>query len=341
MKVVIVGAGATGGFLGAKLARAGADVALVARGAHLAAMRTHGVRVIGPQPEQEFVSFPRCTDVETVVSEADVVFLTVKAHSLPDLAPRIGPLLQPDTAVVTAQNGVPWWYFFNHGGALDGMRLRSVDPNGAVAAAIDVRQVIGCVVYPATRLDEPGVIQHIEGTRFSIGELDGSRSERCQRIATLLGQAGLKCPVRTRIRHELWLKLLGNAVLNPLSALTRCTLQQILQDASGRAVAAAAMGEADRVARELGVDLEISVEQRLAGAESVGDHKTSMLQDLETGRPLEIDALLGAVIEIGERLGLELPHLRTLYACTTLLARQQASGLRSQRVELLHTPAHA
>ena len=317
MKFVIVGAGATGGFLGARLARANEDVTLVARGQHLAAMRENGVRVIGDG--EDFVAHPACTDDLSVVGNADVVFLTVKAHALTDLAPRLGPLLGPETAVVTAQNGIPWWYFDGFEGPLAGTHLHTADPSGAIAKSIESRRVIGCVVYPATQLVAPGVIEHLEGTRFSIGEPDGSKTERCQAIAAALVRAGLKSPIRTRIRHDLWLKLLGNVAFNPISALTRATLVDIATHPETRATARAVMEEADRVARALGVELEIGVDQRLAGAERVGAHKTSMLQDVETCRPLEVEALLGTVVEIGGLLGLELPHLRTIYACTQLL----------------------
>ena len=325
MKLAIVGAGATGGFLGGMLARAGEDVTLVARAAHLAAMRVHGVRIISSQ--EEIVAFPHCTDDLSAVADADFVLLTVKAHSLPQLAPRIGPLLAPKAAVVSAQNGLPWWYFSKHGGPLapgeqtffvqrqrHGKRMGF--PGGAKDRAVRIAR------NTRNRFrDAPG--------GFSIGELDGTRSERCQALSAMLTRAGLKCPVRTRIRHELWLKLLGNAVLNPISALTRATLEDITRDGHTRSVAAAAMREADSVARAVGVDLEISVEQRLEGASQVGAHKTSMLQDLESGRPLEVDAVLGAVVEIGDLLGLDLPHLRTLYACTTLLASVGATGCRN------------
>jgi len=317
MKFVIVGAGATGGFLGARLARANEDVTLVARGQHLAAMRENGVRVIGDG--EDFVAHPACTDDLSVVGGADVVFLTVKAHALTDLAPRLGPLLGPETAVVTAQNGIPWWYFDRFEGSLAGTHLHTADPSGAIAKSIESRRVIGCVVYPATQLVAPGVIEHLEGTRFSIGEPDGSKTERCQAIAAALVRAGLKSPIRTRIRHDLWLKLLGNVAFNPISALTRATLVDIATHPETRATARAVMEEADSVARALGVELEIGVDQRMAGAERVGAHKTSMLQDVETCRPLEVEALLGTVVEIGELLGLELPHLRTIYACTQLL----------------------
>jgi 2-dehydropantoate 2-reductase len=317
MKFVVLGAGATGGFLGARLARADEDVTLIARGPHLEAMRSNGIRVVGNG--DDFVARPACTDDMAVVSTADVVFLTVKAHALPDLAPQLGPLLGANTAVVTAQNGIPWWYFDSTEGVLAGTQLHTADPRGAIARSIETRRVIACIVYPATQMLEPGVIQHIEGTRFSIGEPDGTRSERCLAIAAALVRAGLKCPVRTRIRPELWLKLLGNVAFNPISALTRATLVDIATQPETRSTARAVMEEADSVARALGIELEIGVDQRLAGAEKVGAHKTSMLQDVESGRPLEVDALLGTVVEIGDLLGLDLPHLRTLYACTQLL----------------------
>ncbi|MGI9149734.1 MAG: 2-dehydropantoate 2-reductase [Chloroflexota bacterium] len=317
MRFVIVGAGATGGFLGARLAGADQDVTLIARGPHLEAMRANGLRVIGGG--DDFVAHPACTDDLSVVGSADVVFLTVKAHALTALAPRLGPLLGPDTAVVTAQNGIPWWYFDNDESRLAGTCLRSADPGAVIATSIETRRVIGCVVYPATQLVAPGVIEHLEGTRFSIGEPDGSKTPRCHAIAAALVAAGLKCPIRTRIRHDLWLKLLGNVAFNPISALTRATLVDIATHPQTRAVARAVMEEADSVARALGVKLEIGIDTRLTGAEQVGAHRTSMLQDVETGRPLEVEALLGTVVEIGELLHLELPHLRTIYACTQLL----------------------
>ncbi|MGH7398551.1 MAG: ketopantoate reductase family protein [Candidatus Rokuibacteriota bacterium] len=324
MKIVIVGAGATGAFLGARMARGGVDVTLVARGAHLAAMREQGVQV--RDVEGGFVAHPPCTDDLSVVTGADAVILTLKAHSLPEIAPRLGPLLGPETAVVTAQNGIPWWYFERHGGRLEGTRLRTVDPGGVIAAHLDARRVVGCVVYPATSLIAPGVIEHVEGTRLSLGELDGTTTDRCRAIAAALIKGGLKAPIRPRIRDEIWLKLLGNVCFNPLSALTRATMAQIAIDPGMRAVAHAVMEETDRVARALGIELAIGVDQRLAGAEKVGDHKTSMLQDVESGRPLEVEALVGAVVEIAGLLQLSLPHLRTVYACARLLDRSLQEG---------------
>ncbi|MGH2353388.1 MAG: 2-dehydropantoate 2-reductase, partial [Chloroflexota bacterium] len=249
----------------------------------------------------------------------DFVLVTLKSNLLSVFARAAAPLLGPETAVITAQNGIPWWYFEGHGGPLEGTRLQTVDPGGVIAASIETRRVLGCVVYPATRLVEPGVIEHVEGTRFTVAEIDDRRSERREAIVAALGRAGLRCPSRTRIRHEIWLKLLGNVAFNPISALTRATLAAIAALPETRAVTRAVMEEADGVARALGVDLTFTVDQRLAGAEKVGEHKTSMLQDVETGRPLEVEALVGAVVELGDLLGIPLPHLRTVYVCTKLL----------------------
>jgi 2-dehydropantoate 2-reductase len=223
--------------------------------------------------------------------------------------------------VVPAQNGIPWWYFERHGGPLEGTRLRTVDPDGTIARHLEARRVIGCVVYPATTLAAPGVVEHVEGTRLSLGELDGKPTDRCRALAAALIKGGLKAPIRPRIRDEIWLKLLGNVCFNPLSALTRATMAQIATDPEMRVVARAIMEEAEAVARALGVELAIGVEQRLAGAEKVGAHKTSMLQDVESGRPLEVEALVGAVVEIADLLRQPLPHLRTVYASVRLLDR--------------------
>jgi 2-dehydropantoate 2-reductase len=321
MKIAIVGAGAIGGYLGAKLTRAGVDVVLIARGAHLTAMRTNGLRVI--EGDDDFVAHPACTDDLGVVGEADAVFLTVKAHSLAGIAPQLSAALGPDTAIVTGQNGIPWWYFQRYEGPLAGVHIESLDPGGVAARTIPIERVIGCVIWPAAETIEPGVIQHIEGTRFTLGEPDGTKSARCQALSAALIKGGLKAPVSTHIRREIWLKLLGNVAFNPLSALTRATLDRITGLPETRAVARAVMTEADNVARALGVQVQLSVDQRLAGAEKVGVHKTSMLQDLETGRPLELEALVGAVVELGDKLDLDLPHLRTVYACAKLLQQTQ------------------
>jgi len=317
LKVGIVGAGAIGGFLGARLARAGVDVTLVARGPHLKAMRESGLRV--SDGGAEWTVRVDATDDFAAMRGAGAVFVTLKAHSLPPVAERLAAGLGPDAVVVSAQNGIPWWYFQRHGGELEGIHLATVDPGGVVANAIDPRRVIGCVVYPATSLVSPGVIRHAEGERFSLGELDGSQSARILELSHVLVGAGLKAPVQQRIRAELWLKLLGNAVFNPLSALTRASLGAIAQSPLVANVVRSAMEEADAVARRLGIEIPVSIDQRIKGAAQVGDHKTSMLQDLEAGRPMEIDAITGSVVELGDRLGVPVPHLRTLYSAVKLL----------------------
>jgi len=319
VRVVVLGAGAIGGLLGARLARVGVDVVLIARGPHLTAMRESGLRVV--DSGGEWTERVDATDDFAVMRDADAVFVTVKAHSLPPVAERMAANLGDETAVISAQNGIPWWYFQRHGGELEGIHLETVDPGGAVARAIDPRRVIGCVVYPAASLVRPGVVRHAEGERFSLGELDGSHSPRIVELSQALAGAGLKAPVQSRIRAELWLKLLGNAVFNPLSALTRATLGAIAQSPLVAGVVRSAMEEVDAVARRLGIEIPVSIDQRIKGAARVGDHKTSMLQDLEAGRPMEIDALTGSVVELGDRLGIPVPHLRTLYGSVKLLER--------------------
>ena len=310
MRTVILGAGATGGFLGAHLARAGEDVVLVARGPHLAAMRARGVTV--RSAEGEFTARPDCTDDLGVIVSADVVWLTMKAPAIPAIAPALGANLAPEATVVSAQNGIPWWYFPDRS-------LEAVDPGGVIAASIPQRQVIGCVVYAATTVVGPGVIEHIEGNRFSLGEPDGSRSERATAIAQSLTRAGLRAPVQSRIRNEIWLKLLGNATLNPVSALSRATLGEMVSHPAGYHLLHELMEEVETVARSVGIELEMSIEKRLEGAGRVGAHRTSMLQDLEAGRSLEVEALLGSVVELGAEAGLPLPGLRTVLSLTRLL----------------------
>lgn len=324
MKFVIAGAGAIGGYVGARLARAGYDVTLFARGPHLRAMQQHGVRV--KSPDGDFEVRPRvCGNLEDI-GPADVVFLGVKAHALTALAPRIRPLLGPDSAVVSTQNGVPWWYFQNHGGEFEGMRLERVDPGGVVADAIEPARVIGSIVYFSTEIAEPGVIRHIEGDRISLGEPDRTRSDRIRKLAEALVKSGLRAPVTTRIRHEIWVKLLGNVSFNPISALTGATLVRMCTDPEVSALVRAIMAEVEAVANRLGIELPVSIEQRMAGAGKVGEHKTSMLQDLEAGRPMELEAIAGAAVELGERLGLPMTNTRAVYACAKLLAecRKQA-----------------
>ena len=318
MKVAILGAGATGGFLGARLAKVGADVVLIARGAHLRAMTESGLRLI--EPDGESTVRVNATDDLGVLRGVDAVFVTLKAHSLPAIAERVAANLGAGTAVVSAQNGIPWWYFQRHGGEMEGAHLETVDPGGLIARTIDPERVIACIVYPATTVVEPGVVRHGEGEKFSLGELDGSQSERIVALSRLLVSAGLKAPVQSRIRQELWLKLLGNAVFNPLSVLTRATLGEMADSPLVAAIVRAAMEEVDSVARRLGIEIPISIDQRIRGAARVGAHKTSMLQDLEAGRPMEIDAIVGSVVELAGRFELPVPHLQTLYGSVKLLA---------------------
>ena len=317
MKFAIVGAGAIGAFVGAMLARAGEDVTLIARGAHLRAMQAHGVRVRGEVGD--FQINAKATDDPQTVGEVNAVILTLKTHSVPAMVADLRPMLGPNTSVLTAQNGFPWWYFYRHGGEWEGTHLESIDPGGVISEHIAPSRVIGCVVYPSTEIVEPGVVRHMEGTRFAIGEPDGSKSERCRRIADSFINAGLRCPVRSNIRHDIWVKLMGNVAYNPISALTRATLIEIVQCPETRALAAAIMTEVDAVARKLGIDMGVSVDQRLEGAEKVGEHKTSMLQDIEAGKPTELEAIVGAIIELGEKLGVELPNTKSVYACVKLL----------------------
>jgi len=313
MRILIAGAGAIGGYMGARLARAGEDVTLFARGAHLNAMRERGLRIISA--EGDFEARPTLIDSLTNAGTFDVIIVGVKAHALTSLAPALKPLIRPATTVVSTQNGIPWWY----------CNLESVDPGGIIAASIDSSRVVGSIVYLGTEITEPGVIRHMEGNRVTLGEPDGTRSERCRAIAEALIRAGLRCPVTTRIRHEIWVKLLGNVAFNPLSALTRATLAQMARDTGVRSIVVSIMTEVSAVANRLGIELPISIDQRIAGAEKLGDHKTSMLQDLEAGRPLEIDPVAGAVLELGARFGVDMPRTRTIYSCAKLL--EVATGI--------------
>lgn len=323
MKFLIAGAGAIGAYVGARMAKAGFDVTLFARGPHLRAMQERGVRV--RSAEVDFVARPRVVASLGEVGAVDVVFLAVKAHGLAQLAPHLKPVLGPETTVVSTQNGIPWWYFQGFGGDWEGLRLESIDPGGAISSAIEARRVIGSIVYLATEITAPGIIQHIEGNRISLGEPDGSRSERIRQIAEALIASGLRSPITTRLRHEIWVKVLGNASLNPVSALTRATIVQMVRDPGVRSVIRAIMEEVQAVSNKLGMELPISIDQRIAGAEKVGEHKTSMLQDLEAGRPLELEALVGAVVELGERVGLPMTVTRTVYNCAKLLAHAAAA----------------
>jgi len=317
LRSLIAGAGAIGGYVGACLARAGEDVTLFARGAHLRAMRERGLRIVYSSnghaadggSEADFEVRPKIIGDLTGAGPFDVIFLGVKAHGLTQLAPQLEPLITDSTTVVSMQNGVPWWF----------CHLERVDPGGIIASSINPASVVGSIVYLGTEIVEPGVIRHSEGNRISLGEPDGTRSERCRTIAESLIKAGLRCPITARLRQEIWVKLLGNVAFNPLSALTRATLVQMTRDPAVRAVVGSIMAEVVAVAKKLGMELPVSIEQRIAGAEKVGEHKTSMLQDLEAGRPLELEPVVGAVVELGQQLGVDMPQTCTVYACTKLL----------------------
>src|SRR5260370_3851111 len=321
MKFLIAGAGAIGAYIGARMARAGFDVTLFARGTDLRAMQEHGVHVKRADGDSEFTARPRIVGSLEEVGPVEVVFLGVKAHALPQLAPQLKAVLGPNTGVVSTENGIPWWYFQGFGGEWDGLRLERVDPGGVISSAIEARRVVGSIVYFATEITSPGVIQHIEGNRISLGEPDGTRSDRIRKIAEALIASGLRTPVTTRIRHEIWVKVLGNASFNPVSALTRATLVQMVRDPGGCSVIRNIMQEVEALSRKLVMELPVSVDQRIAGAEKVGEHKTSMLQDLEAGRPMELEALVGSVVELGERVGLPMTCTRTVYNCAKLLAQ--------------------
>ncbi len=317
MRTLIAGAGAIGGYIGACMARAGQDVTLFARGPHLAAMQKNGLRVLSEGGN--FDAKPQLIADLMDAGPFDVIYLGVKAHGLTALAPSLTPLIGEHTTVVSTQNGIPWWYFQTAAGEQTGLHLESVDPGGVVAKAIDPAKVVGSLVYLGTEIVEPGVIRHTEGNRISLGEPDGSRSERLKAIAADLIAAGLRAPVSTRIRNEMWVKLLGNVAFNPLSALTRATLAAMARDPGVCDLVRSIMTEVEAVAARLGMDLPITIEQRIAGAEKVGEHKTSMLQDLEAGRPMELEPVVGAVVELGEKLGIAMPYTRTVYVCAKLL----------------------
>ncbi|WP_300652201.1 2-dehydropantoate 2-reductase [Hydrogenophaga sp.] len=333
MKFAVVGAGAIGGYLGAKLARAGEDVTFIARNRNLEAIRANGFKLILEDGSEEHAPTAKAVQHMAEAGPQDVVLLTVKAHQVGDLLPDLRELFGPHTMVVTMINGIPWWYFHKLPGAHEGMGLESVDPGGRLAAAIEPERIIGSVVYPAAELVEPGVVRLIEGNRFTLGELDGSRSERIAGLSEVMMRAGFKAPVSKDIRSELWVKLWGNLSFNPISALTHATLEDICRFPPTRALASRMMTEAQSVAEALGVRFKISLEQRIAGAEGVGAHKTSMLQDVEHGRALELEALVGSVVELGRITGTPTPTIEAMYAATSLLGRTLASQQGHLRVE--------
>jgi 2-dehydropantoate 2-reductase len=317
VRIVIAGAGATGGYIGARLWQRGADVVLVARGGHLDAMRTRGLRVISPDGDVH--ATPVLARDLDEAGPADVVLRTVKTPALTELAPRLAGWLGPDTVVVSAQNGLPWWYFQHGDGPLHGVSFERVDPGGRMAAAVNPSRVVGSLIYFSAEIVEPGVIRHREGRRISFGEPDGTRSARTRLIAEALIAAGFRCPITTRLRHEIWVKLLGNVAFNPLSMITGLTLESLARHPEASRLVRTVMAETEAVAARLGIDLPISIDQRLAGAARAGAHRTSMLQDYEAGRPVELEAVVGAVLEVADRLGVPMPATHALYACAALL----------------------
>jgi 2-dehydropantoate 2-reductase len=371
MRFAVLGAGAIGAYVGAALARGGADVTLIARGPHLAAMQSSGVRVLSPRGD--FVAHPGATDELAAVAGADVVFVALKAYSLPGIAPRLGALLAPGAATIWAQNGIPWWYFQSlpdlagsagisgaevsgagaagaaaggaaaggaaaGGAAAAGAGLESVDPGGVIARSIRPEHNVGCVVYCSTEIVEPGVIRHIEGTRFTIGEPDGSVTQRCKLISDAFASGGLKAPVAARLRDQIWLKLVGNVAFNPITALTRATLGELAAVPEMHDLLRAIFAECAAVADRLGIRFPVSLDRRLEAGLAVGDHKTSMLQDLEAGKRLELDCMTGAITELAERLGIDVPHVRTVHACAKLLdhlvtSDQAGPGRRASAAE--------
>ncbi len=321
MKIAIVGAGAIGGYVGVKLSLAGERVTFVARGANLDAIRSRGVKLVLSDGAELVARDVQATADCSAAGPQDLVILAVKAHQLETVASEVPKLFGPETCVVTMQNGIPYWYFHQHGGPLEGRCVAAVDPTGVNLLRIPPARVIGCVVYPASVLAAPGVIRHIEGDRFPVGELDGSASARVQAVATCFVRAGFQAPVLDNIRAEIWLKLWGNLTFNPISALTRATLVEICQFPPTRDLAASMMAEAQAVAHKLGITFRVPIERRIAGAERVGKHKTSMLQDLEAGRLMETDALLGSVLELARMTETSVPTLEAVYALTRLLGR--------------------
>lgn len=334
MKIAVVGAGAIGGYLGAKLARAGEEVTFIARNRNLEAINARGFRLILEDGSEEHAPSVRAVQHMAEAGPQDAVLLTLKAHQVRDVLPALRELFGPQTMVVTMINGIPWWYFHKLGGAFEGRRLDSVDPGGVIDEHIEPERIIGSVVYPASELVEPGVVKVIEGNRFTLGELDGERSERVDALSQAMMRAGFKAPVSRDIRSELWIKLWGNLSFNPISALTHATLEQICRFGPTRALAAAMMREAQSVAEKLGVRFKISLEQRIAGAEAVGAHKTSMLQDVEQGRALELEALVGSVVELGRITETPTPTIDAIYAATSLLS----ATLAAQRGRLAVQP---
>jgi len=321
MKIAIVGAGAIGGYLGVRLAASGEDVTFIARGPNLAAIKASGMRLRLEDGTEIHAKDVRAFEKMHEAGPQDFVLLTLKAHQVGAIAADLAHLCHETTAIVTMQNGIPWWYFYRHGGALEGTRLRSSDPDGRIAQHLDPARVIGSVVYPAANLVAPGVVELVEGNRFGLGELDGNTTPRLQSIVGALIKAGFRVPIARDIRAEIWLKLWGNTSINPICALTHATLEQVCRFGQTRELIAQMMAEAEAVANALGVQFKISIEKRIAGAEAIGAHKPSTLQDVELGRPLELEPLVGAVVELGELLKVSTPNIGAIYACVGQLAQ--------------------
>jgi 2-dehydropantoate 2-reductase len=319
MRICVIGAGAIGGYVGAKLALAGEEVTFIARWKNLDAIQAHGMRIRYADGREEVADTVKATQDYDMAGPQDVVILAVKAHQVAPIAPFLPALLGPETSIVTMQNGIPFWYFQKLPGEFSGRSIESVDQGGALLKLIPADRVIGSVVYPAAELVAPGVIQHIEGERFPLGELDGSITPRLTAVSESFARAGLKAPMLDNIRNEIWLKLWGNLTFNPVSALTHATLQDICESPDGYQLAAAMMREAQAVGERLGASFRVTIEKRIEGARKVGKHKTSMLQDVEAGRELEVDALVGSVVELGQMSGVPTPTISAIYSATRLL----------------------
>jgi 2-dehydropantoate 2-reductase len=332
--VCVVGVGAMGGLVGARLMRAGADVTLVDRGERLAQLRAEGLTLIDPDGTRREHPVVRAAALGEAAGEYDAVFIAVKAYDLPQIAAGLRSLTGPETALVTLQNGIPWWYFHRHGGSLEGRTLSSLDPDGSVARHVDANRVIACIPYPAAEVLADGAVQHVEGFKLPVGELDGSVTPRVQRLAALLEAAGFKARILDDVRSETWLKAWGNLSFNPISALTGATLEELCRFAPSRQLAARMMVEAQAVGEALGASFRVPIEKRIAGAEAVGPHKTSMLQDLEQGRRLETEALIGAVLELAGITGTDTPSIYAVYAAVRLLeqTRRQHTVREDERL---------
>ncbi len=335
MKICVVGAGAIGGLLAVRLAEAGEQLTVVDQGAHLQAIQRSGLKLLMADGSEHVTRSLEAVASIRQAGPQDVVILAVKGHILAEIASELGTLMSDDTIILPMQNGLPWWYFHKHGGEYDGQPIECLDPDGRLAAHIDVDRVIGCVVFPAGEIVSPGIVRHTEGNRFPLGELDGSDTRRARTLVDMFTNAGFKSFVLDDIRAEVWLKLLGNLSFNPISALTHATLVDICQYPPSRALAKSLMEEAQAVANRLGITFRVSIEKRIAGAEKVGKHKTSMLQDVEAGRELELEAIMGAVVELARLTGIATPGIDAIYALAKLLdktMREDQGAVRLRRI---------